>query len=299
MHRIEIRRSLDPDVRSALEALFAVTEQVDDHPAVDEHRWLAMTTGGTEARAGVVAWEEGHDHPVAYVQVSRGTAGWAMDLVVDPHRRDDTPSIAPPLLEAARSVVEEGGGGPLQLWVHQPTVAHDALATTLGLEPGRDLFRMRRPLPAKAPRPITLRAFRPGEDEAAWLAVNNRAFAWHPEQGGWTVDTITEREREPWFDPEGFLLHERDGRLAGFCWTKVHAEHEPPLGEIYVIAVDPDFHGFGLGRDLTLAGLDHLARQGLRVGILYVDAGNESAVALYRKLGFTVEQVDRAYAGRV
>ena len=299
MDRLEIAASLDARTRVDVEALFAVVEEADDHPAVDEHRWHAMVGGGGRARAAVLAWEQAHDHPVAYAQVSRGPGPWALDLVVDPHRRAETRSIAAAVLEAALDVVGQEGGGEVHLWVHQPTEEHDAMARRAGLESARDLLQMRRTLPAEPPGAIALRPFRVGRDEAAWVEVNNRAFHWHPEQGGWTVGTITEREGEPWFDPEGFLLHERDGRLAGFCWTKVHASHRPPLGEIYVIAVDPGFHGLGLGRDLVLAGLDHLAGKGLRVGMLYVDAGNASAVALYRKLGFTVEQTDRAYVGQV
>ncbi|HEX2040261.1 MAG TPA: mycothiol synthase [Acidimicrobiales bacterium] len=161
--------------------------------------------------------------------------------------------------------------------------------TTLPLV--RNLYRMRRPLPVDEPYELDVRPFVVGQDEEAWLDVNNRAFHWHPEQGGWGVEELRARTEEPWFDAAGFLLHEVDGRLAGFCWTKVHDDEDPPVGEIFVIAVDPDFEGRGLGRSLVLAGLDHLAAKGLTVGMLYVDESNARAVELYRSMGFTVERV--------
>jgi mycothiol synthase len=172
----------------------------------------------------------------------------------------------------------------------------------------RLLHQMRRTLPLPeelraATRPITVAAYGP-QDESGLLRVNNRAFAWHPDQGGWDQERLARRMAEPWFRVEDLLVHHTDGLVDGFCWTKVHAAladdepdgPRPAAGEIFVIAADPDTHGTGLGRALTVAGLDHLSAQGLTLAILYVEADNDAAIALYERLGFRVHHSDAGYA---
>ena len=197
--------------------------------------------------------------------------------------------------------VRAGGGGPTYVWVSAPTAADDSLAAAAGLSVGRDLYELRVALPLPAPVvPLAWRPFRRPDDDAAWLEVNNAAFDWHPEQGGWTLEKLHESLDEPWVDLGGFLVHERDGRMAGFCWTKVHDEEDPPVGEIYVIAVHPDFHGLGLGKGLTLEAMGWLHRaRGLTVGNLFVDASNTTAVRMYESLGFQRYRTDRAYFGEI
>ena len=286
---------------AAVSALLDVATEVDRHRPLGEHQWLDLVQGGREGFAGLVAWEPGHGHPVAYAQLTRGAGSWALEFVVDPHHRDRLTEIGGELLQAAVDVVAKEGGGHVHLWVPKAGPEHDQVAAAAGLKRGRELLQMRVQLPidAGAVEPLPVRPFQPGRDEEQWLAVNNRAFRHHPEQGGWDLATLRSREAQPWFDPAGFLLYEEDGRLAGFCWTKVHRGEDPPLGEIYVIATDPDFAGRGLGRRLVLAGLDWLSSQGITVGMLYVDEANAPAVHLYKSMGFEVDHADRAYVGDV
>ncbi len=176
--------------------------------------------------------------------------------------------------------------------------AAEAAAAGLSLVRCNQQLRIRLPLADSTP-PFPTRAFVVGADDDAFLRVNNLAFAWHPDQSNRTHDQLNELVQEPWFDAEGFLLHEIDGTLAGFCWTRVHAETatDPRLGEIFVIAVDPTFHGQGLGRSLTIAGLDFLASKSIEVGMLHVEHDNVAAQSLYRDLGF-VEHDSHCWWGR-
>ncbi len=307
MHQIEVKTQMGSGDIDAVRGLLKAATVADAHAPLDEHAWLDLVQGGREGFAGLVAWEENHDHPVGYAQVSRGSGSWALEFVVDPHHRVPGNTIGSDLVQAAAGVIASEGGGHVHMWVNQPRPEHDRIAAEIGLAPGRVLYQMRRVLPVEealrsgAPD-LATRPFRVGIDEDAWLDVNNRAFQRHPEQGGWDLDTLKQREGEPWFDPEGFLLHDDgQGHLNGFCWTKVHAAVEPPLGEIYVIAVDPEplTPAPGLGRQLVIAGLDYLHGRGLRFGMLYVDAANSRAVKLYVDLGFVINHLDQAYVGDI
>jgi mycothiol synthase len=299
---LEIKREMgDEDIAHVTELLDAAT-RADGRRPLSDHLYLDLVGGGHDGFAGLIAIEPGHEHPVAYAQISKGNENHVFELVVHPHHRYEMATIGPELIEAALDTVRVGGGGEVNWWVFEPTSAHRKLADDAGMSQTRTLFQMQRSLPADRHATVATRSFVPGVDDEAWLYVNNRAFANHAEQGGWTIETFCQRQQEPWFDPEGFRMHERDGRLAGFCWTKIHpgeGDHNESLGEIYVVAVDPDFHGVGLGSEMTLAGLDHLAKQSIGAALLYVDARNESAVAMYHRLGFEVRATNAAFTTHV
>jgi len=204
--------------------------------------------------------------------------------------------------EHLAAALERARGDGATAVVVEAEPADAALAAAVeaaGFEPIRTTLQLQRRLPlepdARGDAPtIATRAFDPDRDADAWLAVNNRAFAWHPDQANQTLDDLRARQAEPWFRADGFLVHESvDGGLDGFCWTKIHADHDPPLGEIYVIGVDPPAHGQGLGRALVLAGLDWLHGQGLADAMLYVESGNTAARSLYASMGFTEHQSHR------
>jgi mycothiol synthase len=217
--------------------------------------------------------------------------GWIIDPGSDLPPRGERASW---LRDAIRQIARDGGGRT-ELWIHESDESDDDEPLACGFTRWRELWQMRCPLPA-APSTLKVRAFTDA-DADDFLAVNNRAFAWHPEQGNMTREGLAARMAEPWFDARGFLLHFRDQRLAGFCWTKLHeaTATDPALGEIYAIAVDPDFHGQGIAVPLTLAGLQWLAARGPRTGMLYVEHDNHAAVATYRRIGFDVHHADRAY----
>ena len=225
-----------------------------------------------------------------------------IEAVVDPgqRRRGHGRALLDAAFAAARDTAAASDVPAPRAWAHGDLPGARALAAAMGLRAHRELLQLRRHdastlPPLQVPADIVLRGYAGPDDDAELLRVNNAAFAWHPEQGGWTRAQIAERVAADWFDPAGLIMAfdaADPTRLLGFHWTKVA---EPGLGEVYIVGVDPAAQGRGLGRLLTLAGLHHLADRGVGEVLLYVEGDNTAALHTYSRLGFERFAVDVAY----
>jgi mycothiol synthase len=305
--------------RSEVAEIFALTHAAGDADGaypLSEHVVLHLRHGGDHPATHLLARVGGELVGYAHVDPTDVVEGPSAELCVHPlHRRQ---GLGRALVTAAiAAAARHDPQGRLRLWAHGDHPSANALALTLGFVRARVLWQMRRSLfaPVEAPKlpdGVVLREYRPGADDEAWLALNARAFVHLPDQGGWTLHDLQARLAEPWFDPAGFLIAERvsDGAMLGFHWTKVHGGHSSaayrspapsrasgldesaeghdhdPIGEVYVLGVDPEAHGLGLGAALTLAGLRYLRGRDLDQVMLYVDGANEAAIRLYQRLDF-------------
>ena len=277
-------------------ALLSAATAADGVRPLSEEAELRLRHGGPEGGHDVLLREGGS--LIGYARLDGDTA----ELVVHPafRRRGAGGRLLDRVLELA-------GDLELSVWAHGDLPGSAALLGSRGFTRARVLLQMRRDLAGVDPDPrpelpsdVSVRPFRPGTDEDAWLRVNARAFVAHPEQGSWTPADLRLREAEPWFDPAGFLLAWRGdpddgGQLLGSHWTKVHPPGdagEAPVGEIYVLGIDPDAQGLRLGRALTDLGLAHLRGRGLGEVLLYVEEDNTAAVHLYESRGFHRFTVD-------
>jgi len=341
--RVEVSGPLPPEQATQVLALVQDAADEDGVSPLSEHVLLHLRYGGDLHARNVLVWRDGRLAGYGHLDPTDPVEGPAAEMVVDPAARRQGVGLI-----LGEAISAEAGNGGLRLWAHGELPAAARLASAAGFTRARALWQMRRSLQTRIGRPqladgIRVRTFVPGQDEEAWIALNHRAFARHPEQGAWTRADLELREREPWFDPDGFFLAERDGGLAGFHWTKIHGgthgpeqagaeptgpghaapEHSGPeptrpeptgpevatqpelpaaghgheaIGEVYVVGVDPDERGTGLGRALTLIGLRYLRARGLAQVMLYVDETNSAAIGLYESLGFTHWDTDVMYS---
>jgi mycothiol synthase len=281
----------DDEVRAAAGRIQAESAAADGTEPFGEATVLRWRPGATPAdETHVLALTEAGE-AVGYAY--RDEAGSA-ELAVSPSLR--RMGLGSELLVALETA---GGSTGVQVWSHGDQPGARALASARGYRVVRELLQLRLtgdddPAPAGGSFPpgVTVRAFEPGRDDESWVALNAKAFAHHPEQGRMTVADLRARMAEDWFDAAGFLVATDGDRMVGYHWTKVHPEG---LGEVYVLGVDPDRHGGGLGTALTAAGLHHLWARGLRTVLLYVEADNAPALAVYRRAGFTTYHSDVMY----
>ncbi|MFC7793721.1 mycothiol synthase [Streptomyces cinereoruber] len=284
---------LTPEQVQDVSELLEAADRADGMHAVSEQGRLYLRNGRREGVRHFLLTVGSRLYGYAQLEETDPIEAPAAELVVHPDRRGRGHG------RALGTALLDASGKRLRVWAHGGKPAARHLAQVLGLTLFRELRQLRRSLvPLEIPEPVlpegvTVRTFVPGQDDAAWLAVNAAAFAHHPEQGSLTQRDLDDRTAEPWFDPKGFFLAEEDGRIVGFHWTKTHAEEQ--LGEVYVVGVLPDAQGGGLGKALTAIGLRHLAAQGLPTAMLYVDGDNSAAVRVYEGLGFATHEVDLMY----
>jgi mycothiol synthase len=289
--------ALDPDTAEAVRELARQSPDSAATPPLSEQALLRLTAGPPVRH---LVYQHFHGKPqgndatlVGYAQLDPGDQAPTVELVAT------DPLVATELLGAAGRLVNAAA---LRLWAHGRNSVAAQAATQAGWTPVRTLLQLRRSLSdldlpePRLPDGVHLRAFRPGADDEAWLAVNARAFASHPEQGRWTQADLADRLAAPWFDPAGFLLAVRGDQLLGYHWTKVHTDTPEPLGEVYVLGVDPAAQGLKLGKALLIAGLRHLRERELGTVLLYVEADNSTARSLYEGLGFTTYARDIQFA---
>ncbi|MFI7527115.1 mycothiol synthase [Nocardia salmonicida] len=288
---------VEPDTVSAVRALLERAADVDGVAPVSEQAVLSLAEVDPSTRH-LLANRAGELVGYANLVAAHDEHPAMAEVAVDPAARGA--GIGADLVRAA---LAEGGAGA-RVWAHGDLPAAKALATGLGLVTARELWQMRRSLATpelpdlEVPEDLILRTYAGPADDLEILRVNNAAFAWHPEQGGWTEREIAARRAESWFEPSGLFLAfdaADPSRLLGFHWTKQHPD-AAPAGEVYVVGVDPSAQGRGLGRLLTLAGLRYLRATGSSDVLLYTEADNTAAVHTYTKLGFAPAHIDVAYA---
>ncbi len=279
-------------------ALIADAADHDGIPPVSEHVLLHLRHGGDKADTHLIATLDDQVVGYAHLDLTDAVEGPSAELVVSPHHRKR--GVGQALLQA----LHDASGNSLRLWSHGDLPGARNIAEKSGFKRVRTVIQMRRSLNDPIPelsKEIEIRNFLPGIDNEEWIALNNRAFTAHPEQSNWSARDLEVRIKEDWFDPQGFLIAEENKAMTGFCWTKIHGGHthkhsdqtheeehdHDPIGEIYIMAVDPIHFGKGIGRAVTIAGLRHMRYQGIFSAMLYVDEENLAAIKLYQSLGFT------------
>jgi ribosomal protein S18 acetylase RimI-like enzyme len=216
-----------------------------------------------------------------------GEGGTTM-LLIDP---GDEPG---PALEALTAWLAEGGHHEVDTYATDaPRIAW---LEANGFAHRRSAFDLQRavdpPLaPAVWPTDVAVAPYRRGEDDAAVHALVYVDAAWGEVPGH------AERSLEAWQamltpDYRGWVAR-REGRPVGWVVGRVFSDGR---GWIQQLAVARSARRHGLGRALLLHALAELRSQGATSFALGVQGENDTAIGLYRDIGFEVTREWRVYA---
>ena len=203
------------------------------------------------------------------------------------------PTAGDELLAALAERARRRGYEALTAIVAESDVPFDALVRRASFEHRGDVLRMWASLDRDLPEPrwppgVTMRTYRPA-DARAVQALLDEAYSWD--------DTQAPRPHEEWrqwmtdhdeFDPELWLLAERDGELVG---AALHWLPTQGRGWVKDLVVAERERGRGLGKALLHAGFRASGERGATQVGLKVDSTNPTgAVQLYERVGFVVDR---------
>jgi mycothiol synthase len=212
-------------------------------------------------------------------------------LVHQEHRRK---GIAKRLLEYATCRAKELKAKVVQVNISEDNTIAKRVLPRLGFREVRYFLELRLPLaeielPQHPPHPYSSCHLQLGEEEK-FTQLQNRCFA-----GSWGYNPNTIEEMTYFINlshrsREDIILIYRGEKPVGYCWTEIDCglTGGERKGRIYMLGVEPDYRGKGIGKIALLAGLSRLKNKGVQAVELTVDSENEIALALYRSCGFRV-----------
>jgi mycothiol synthase len=235
------------------------------------------------------------------VRAELGIGRAVLDCLVHPeHRRK---GLATELFHHASRRARELGARVAHVNTPEDNIAARALLSKLGFRFARRFLNLTLEL-SEARLLDEEKVALPGRhlqrgEQAELTRIQNRCFA-----GTWgynpnTLEEIVYRLKLTGSSPEDVILVCQGDRLAGYCWTLTSpgasAAAGANVGRIYMLGVDPDYRGRGIGKRALLAGLAHLKSKGIQVVELTVDSENTAACALYKSGGFRISSTSAWY----
>jgi len=290
--------SLTKDQQEQIFDLVKKSFQEDLVSPLNEHAELHLKHGGDKPITHILATQNGAVLGYGHLDQTDLLEGPAAEIVVMPTHRNK--GIAKLILKKIEDIAKPK---PVRLWAHGNVAAAKKFTESLNYHPIREIVQLKFSLlqlisSFEFPKEFQVTTFQGEADKEIILEINKAAFTELPDQAAWTLTDLQLRLAEHWFDPAGLLILKKESKPVAFCWTKIHTHHHDehkPIGEIYVLAVLPEFQNQGLGKQLMLWALHHLRKKGLTEAMLYVDAKNAKAMKIYQGIGFVPSGSDTLY----